>query len=750
MSDKPLLEIRCLQAATLLSGGAALIAETIWTRSFSVVVGSTVEAASATFAAFLVGLATGAYLFGRIADRLARPMRAYALAEVGIALLAGATGLLLYAFRDSLIVGGDQHGLARASVSFLAVLAIVLLPTLLMGATFPLMVAAARHAGARVQAISKLYAFNVLGASLGTVLCGFVLIRELGVRGSVLAGALLNLGAAVCCLPAFRRSGAAVAPPPPAEIPHRPAPQWVLVMVSAASGMLVLAAEVSWTRLASYFLGNRTYAFSALLACVLALLAVGSWLSERLLSRFGGRLVELMGLLLVGGALASLLCGAAGWWWVQHQAEVERAWPAAGRLLLLYRIAETLVLLAPMVVALGCLFPLALTGSRRTEERAGESVGLFYLFNTLGSVTGSLVVGFWAISAVGVFGCIAGIVALGCLAAVVVLAAGARGSKSRVRLYGIGGAVAVFALIPAVLPPQLTLADPREELVYRREDAHGVFQVLRLPGGLFKVTNNRTQLVHYLGALSTSYVQQMQGHLGMFFHPGAKTAAVLGSGYGITAGALGLYPQLERVDAVEILPAMVDASDLFTPHNLGYHRNPRVRVTVDDGRHFLARGQDRYDIISINVSDPRLPGGSSLFHQDFYRVVKAHLNEGGVVIQHAFGTELVLVLTTLSRSFQHVRLFPAYQNGFNVVAADHPLEADPAAIDRLAAIPQVAEQLRAIGLLPPVRPSLVFSRGLKPEDVPGLFNAEEIATDDRPLLEFSARGGGGGMLFSNE
>src|SRR5260370_40596454 len=102
------------------------------------------------------------------------------------------------------------------------------------------------------------------------------------------------------------------------------------------------------------------------------------------------------------------------------------------------------------------------------------------------------------------------------------------------------------------------------------------------------VTENKPALVYHLGALSSSYVQQMQGHLGIFFNPNAKRALVIGSGYGITAGAFGVYPQLERIDAVEIIPAMVESADLFLPFNLGYRRNPRVRAKLDGGRHLSA------------------------------------------------------------------------------------------------------------------------------------------------------------------
>ncbi|OJH37399.1 fused MFS/spermidine synthase [Cystobacter ferrugineus] len=744
-----------LKVATVLSGAAALIAETLWIRSLSIMVGSTVEAASTIFAAFMVGLALGAWLAGRKADVLADPLRAYAWVEVAIAFTAGAAGLLLFLGRDTLILGGDHQGGARVALIFFFVLALVLLPTLLMGATFPLMVAASRRVGLEVRGVNILYALNTLGASLGTLLCGFVLLPLLGVRASVALGALFNLLAAGVCLPALLLRGTPApspdaGPSTPAESDSErfPLSQGLLLAVSTTSGLVTLGAEVAWTRLSSYFLGNRAHAFGIFMACVLLSLSGGSWLAERLMRRFGRRLPELLGGVLVVSAALLVACAAMTEWWIHHQSEVEGALPASNGVFFLARILQTLVLVAPMMLAMGCLFPLSLTASRLTQRRSGLAAGQFYLVNTVGSVAGSLLAGFWLLPTVGVYRGIGYLVALACLVAAGIFLVAVR--ERPWKLAGFAGVTGVIALVPLSLPEDLITHEPHTQMVYRDEDRYGVFQVNALPNGMLSVTNNHTRLIHYLGAASTSYVQQMQGHLGMFFHPEAKTAVVLGSGYGITAGALGLYPQLERVDAVEILPALVDVADLFMPYNFAYHRNPRVRVVIDDGRHYLTRLEDRFDIVSINVSDPRLPGGSSLFHADFYEVVKQHLNEGGVVLQHAFGTERRLVLSTLGRSFKYVLLFPSYQNGFNVVASDRPLVADPARIDALAATPDVREALRGIGVIAPPAVGSIFSQGLSPRDVPGLFDDPRVATDDLPLLEYSSRGGAAGLFFSNE
>jgi len=753
MSEAGEERVEGLQAASLLSGAAALVAETLWVRSFSAMLGATVEAAAATFSAFLVGLAVGAYLAGRVSDRLERPALTYVAVELAIAVSSIVAGLGLFHFRDQLIIGGTLVGLARAVVAFSVVLALVSIPTALMGATFPLMVAAVRRTKASMTIVGRLYTLNTLGAAAGALLCGFALIDFCGVRGSVVIGGCFNLAAAACVLVARKTPRRPESlPKPTAEaapaLEHfAPPAHWVLLLVSLSSGAMTLAVEVIWTRLASYFLGNRVYAFSTLLAGVLILLSLGSRLAERFLARANRRLPETFAALLLICAASTLVCGWLADWWIRRTGWIE-AHLAFGPALVLWQMAKTLFLLCPMLIPMGCLFPLSLTTARLTRERAGSGAGLFYLVNTAGAVLGSLLVGFWSLSELGTFGSIAALVTLA--AAVSVLVSLSSVPARRLKLVGVAAATAVFSSIYWVLPPQLTVLGEKESLVFRREDAYGVFQVVRLPDSTLQVTENRTPLVYHLGALSTSYVQQMQGHLGVFFNPGSRKALVLGSGYGITAGALSTYPQLERIDAVEIIPAMVESADLFMPFNLGYHRDRRVRVIVNDGRHFLASRPDTYDIISINVTDPRLPGASAFFHRDFYEIVKQHLEPGGVVIQHAYGTELATLLSTLASSFSNIQMFPAYGNGYNVIAATHPLVVDPAAIERLSLIPSVRAALEGIGIIPPFRPARVYSHGLTPSDVPRLFAEARIATDDHPVLEFSRRGDPRSLFVSNE
>lgn len=744
-----------LLGAAIFSGAAALIYETLWTRSFAIILGSTVEAAAATFAAFLVGLSLGAYGAGRVSSSARRIAAFYVATEVGVALTAATCGLLLHLGRDELprSVAGILAA-ARAGGAFGMVVAFVILPTLLMGATFPFLVAVARRRIRSRQIIGRLYAVNTLGAALGTVACGVVLIPQLGTLNALWAAAAMNLLSGLLVLP--EALGSAPDPAPsvaaaptaeetgPASVPHG-----LLLLVATASGLMILALEVAWTRLASFFLGNRIYAFTILLACLLGLLSAGAAVAEWLWGRLRGRVLPLLGALLTLSAVGVSLSASVADGWIAVQDALEPSLPLVGHLLPLYRILETALLLVPSFGPLACLFPLCLMESRLSEREAGRAAGLFYLVNTVGSAAGSLGTGFWAMAAIGAYGCLAMVSLLAAgLGALLFLSWARQGGGRR----GFAGAVAALGLAGASLavsPGALTYLRTGEKLLVRVEDAHGVFQLSRLPSGAIRSSNNRTDLAFILGGFSTSYVQQMQGHLGVFFSPSARRAAVLGSGYGITAGALGAYPQMERVDAVEIIPAMVDAAPLFEPFNFAYQRNPRVRVIVDDGRHFLARGDEKYDIVTINVSDPHLPGGSSLFHLDFYDVVKRHLTDQGVVVQHAFGHDVRIVLVTLAKAFPYVRLFPSYSNGYNVVAATHPLEPDPAGLARATEAPAVRAMLTEIGLGEPLSLPGFLRRSYRPQDLPDLFRETRIASDEHPYLEF-AFSGSQSLLFSNE
>ena len=748
--------LRLLTLATALSGAASPVHETLWMRFLSTALGSTVQAAAAVFAAFLVGLALGARLSGRIIDRSQRVVRVYLIIEIGISVFAVGAGWFLHATREQLpAILGQSVGLSGMVRAFAVTLACVLVPTFLMGATFPAVMAAGRRLGAGDAGMVRLYGKNTLGAALGTLLCGFYAIATFGVTRTLLIAGGLNLVAAFLCVPLLSAERSPAEPfTSPAARPASARPdgsihQALLYAVSILSGAAILALEVIWTRIASFTLGNRTIAFSILLAWVLVLLSLGAHLAGGLVGRYAGRIRGLLTVLLLAATVGIVLAIAVVNAWIVAPDIASTLFRRSPALVMLLRVLGMGLLMALFLVPLGCLFPTGLCCLRAIETRTGELSGRYYLWNALGSVIGSLAAGFLVIPGIGSFAA-AALVAVLCAIVALLLCVPAARARRRSGWMGVGVAVLTITMLPLVMPDQLHVSKTGERPVSRVEDEWGVFQLSALPDGRLRVTNNRTDLAFLWGGFDTTYVQAMQAHIASFMRPSARTALVLGSGYGITAGALTVNPRIERIDAVEILPAMVAAADRFEPLNRGYQRNPRVRVVVDDGRHYLARNPDRYDIVSLNITDPHLPGASSMFNADFYEVIKHHLNPDGVVIQHAFGSEKDIVLSTLWHSFRYLRAFPSYKTGFNVAVSDRPLRPEREQVEELAAIPSMRDALADIGVLPPIDAWSLFSRGLPPSALLGLLSTALVSTDDKPLLEFSRRGDALAWFFSNE
>jgi spermidine synthase len=738
---------RILLLACFLSGAASLFYQVLWTRAFSLILGSTVQAASLIFAAFLTGLALGALLFGSLSGRLRNPLRAYVLLELGITVTAVATGLILLHHADALgaLLG---VGTTRYPLAFLLAVLMILPPTLLMGGTLPVVLTIAQRHDPQLSIVGRFYGWNTFGAAVGTLVCGFFAIRLLGISQSYYCAMTLNLAAAGLCILLLRSTAQ-----PPAVTVHREQHEHTvrtalseryLFLIAGTSGALVLSLEVIWSRFAGFLLGNRTYAFTLLMFTVLTLLAVGSWLSACLyrasLQRPGSNPYTVFVNLLALSALAIALSAAGGWWLIANQSEFEAQLPHLESYVVLYRFLEALVLLSLPLIFLGALLPLAVAQSKHCADNIGHTTARFYVINAVGIVVGSLGTGFVGIELLGSFGMFKLLVVM-LLALAVYTFVIMRASLPR-----FAAALAIVALAALVVLPDSFPAGlrPGEKLIVESEDKYGVFRLVEMSNGQLRVTNNRSELVYHLGAYSTDFVQQMQGHLGLHFNPAARDALVIGNGYGITAGALAGYDSIEHVDAVEILPSMVDAADLFAPNNFSYHENPKVHVAVDDGRHFLVRQNKQYDIITLNVSDPHMPGGATLFHSDFYEVVKERLKPGGVMIQHVFGSEGATIANTLVTSFPHVRFSQSYSNGYNVVASMQPL--DEAASRPMAMLPIAAlRQLRrSSGGRPLTIPPLQ-----QYSELPDSMHGDIIASDDFPAVEFSWNPGEK-TLFINE
>ncbi|MCP1419326.1 putative membrane-bound spermidine synthase [Pseudomonas laurylsulfativorans] len=382
-----------------VSGAAALVYQVLWIKQLSLVVGVEVYAITTGISAFFAGLALGGLLFGRWADRMQQPFLLYAGLEVLVAVLGvGATFAMSLA--ASPFAWLEEHvGLLAWVLPF----ALVGIPALLMGGTLPVLVRSLasdpRHLG---KAGGQLYAANTAGAIAGTLLAAFVLIATLGVRGSALAAAMLNLLAAAGALWFQRQRGAAV--DAPVQHHSEKAPDRLALWLYSIAGGVALGYEVVWSQSIVQFMSTRTYAFAVVLATYLTGLFLGSLLLARRVDRLRDPW-GVFGLLIAGAGLIALLeIAVLGRWLVLGQTLAESWVLALGANELTgmstrFAVAAVSIVFVPTLL-LGAAFPLALRLSVG-REHVGRHVGEVVAFNTLGGIVGVMLCGFVLIPLLG-------------------------------------------------------------------------------------------------------------------------------------------------------------------------------------------------------------------------------------------------------------------------------------------------------------------------------------------------------------
>src|SRR5271170_6234297 len=259
-------------ALFLASGAAGLIYQVVWTQDLVLIFGDT-----GLGIVTLVGAAVGA--------RLRRALAVYGLLEITVGCLALlmplAFGVIATVFRSAyLSLSPAEVALIRFGLAFVALAPV----TILMGMSLPVLT---RHlvqedpdVGDR---IARLYGLNTLGAVVGSLASGYLLIELIGLRETTLVAVGLNLCAGGGALLMSRVFGTVEAGPRPAAAPRPPLQgrQRLLLAVTFTSGLVSLALEVLWTRMMLQSTGSSIYVFIAVLAVFLIGIAGGSLIYER-------------------------------------------------------------------------------------------------------------------------------------------------------------------------------------------------------------------------------------------------------------------------------------------------------------------------------------------------------------------------------------------------------------------------------------------------------------------------------------
>lgn len=761
----------------LASGFCGLVYQMAWLRLLRLVFGASTAASAAVLAIFMGGLGVGSLLLGPRADRARNPLLLYAHLEIGIALSAALTPLLVAAVRRLYFAlgGSETLGLAGGTAVRLGFAVLVLgVPAFLMGGTLPATVRAiTRTQDLGRRGLGLLYAVNTLGAVGGAVVTTFVAIEFLGIQRTIWVAALLNLLVAITARAASRSAptlepGGASAPevPAPEESalaaagePQAPVP---LVLVAAGlTGFAFFLMELVWYRMLAPILGGTSYTFGLILAVALLGIGAGGLAYSMGPERVRPTLLGFAGTCSLE-ALALILPFAAGDRIAFLALALQGLGAAGFSSMVLGWTVVTAVVVLPAALVTGYQFPLLVGVLGAGRREVGREVGLAYGWNTAGAILGSIAGGFgllplltapgtWraaalvlvalGLVAVGVAGLrrgpeptrVGGVVLLGLLGLILAFAPG---PSAFWRHSGIG-AGRFLGRVESPNDLRREIRDENSHVEWEEDGRESSVALVRGAGYTFMINGKSDG-----SALGDAGTQVMSGLVGTMLHPHAQSALVVGLGTGSTAGWLAEVESMARVDVVELEPSVVRVAEACGPVNRDVLRNPKVEVILGDGREFLLTTDRRYDVVFSEPSNPYRAGISSFYTRDFYEAARDHLEAGGLFLQWLQGYEVdasvvLSAYATLGAVFPAVESWQTLSGDLLLVASDRPVVHDLERVRRRAA----AEPYRsALAWVWGVAGAEGFYSGFLagPGFARLLTEAGDVSinTDDHPVIEF--------------
>ncbi|MCA1584464.1 MAG: fused MFS/spermidine synthase [Acidobacteria bacterium] len=640
-------------------------------------------------------------------------------------------------------VPASTGGLTAARV--VCAVLVLIVPTSLMGSTLPLVAASALGRpevwGSR---LGILYAVNTAGAILGALVGGFYLIADVGVAASFRLAASVNIviGLAAILMSRWMPRGTPSREAAPTSTPSTPTPpdaaerqRHLVLWVFAASGLMSLALEVTWFRMLVTILRPTAYAFTIMLATVLAGIAGGSALVTPLLRRPIRWLIVLAGLQLAI-ALAAVLS-------FNTMARADDIQHLAVSLLASLRldgylipiVTATVAAMLPTTLLLGAAFPIGLklwTGGV-SREAASRRVGVFYSLNVFGAIVGSLAAGFWLLPVLGMRSSLIAVSAIALVSSVALAVSCWRSSPNTAGFLTLVGPVAfVMAALNTVEPFAVALGGlaRAERVIWRDEGVQTTVAVHE------RRASPRVMRIMYLDGMhqandsgATAFVHHRIGALPMLLHPKPERALVVGLGGGATAGALARYPGVQ-VDVVELSNEVIRGSNFFTHINFHLLQRPNVRVRVDDGRNHLLVTNERYDVVTADIILPRHAGAGSLYSAEYFQLVRRALRPGGLAVQwigSEGATEYKLIMRTFMSVFPQTTL---WGDGTLMVGSLEPLTLSRAEFETRRQQPGFRdvfdwdfETMRRLYLA-------------GPRELASYVGPGPILTDDRPVIEY--------------
>jgi spermidine synthase len=739
----------------LFSGIASLIYQVVWVRMLTLVFGHTIYSVSIVLSAFMAGLGLGSYMWGRTIDKTGKPLLIYGKIEICIGISAALLSVLLssfspiYAWLHQLLP--DLLFLAAILKAVLAFL-LVLIPTLFMGATLPVMCKYFATEDANLgQQVGYLYSINTLGASAGCLLAGYFLIEFFGVLETALLAAGVNFLIGLFCISVFKKAEPGVVcgfglPKPEFNRLQFDKENSLWLTISFLCGFTALAYEVVWTRLLVFGLGSTVYSFSLMLANFLFGVTVGGLLivpffKKRInfhfllsLFQFGIGLYLIFSLYQSNWILSSFIRPYA-----KMNGPITEFW-------INMRHASGLMFVP--TVLFGMSFPVLTYLVTKGSKDIGGSLGAVYGVNTLGGIFGSIVAGYLLLPNLGSQQTLSFLSMLNLLSGILLFLV----SSLFTGFIRKGVAISLSCLLfwfvlqmPNDLLKEIYLRDTSgkrnpEQLIYLDE---GLTTTVAIFNNDINELKNRRLILNGINMSASNMTARkymtLLSYIPLLLTENPKNVLVICFGTGQTAGAAGAYPEINLVDAVDISPGVFKAGKYFKATNHNVVNNPKVKKIIQDGRQHLLTTSTKYDVITAEPPPPSSAGTVNLYTKEYYELTKRALKPGGIVSQwiplHSqTETHVYQSFRTFLESFPYVMAWYPVRKELILIGSNQPININFQNVAERLQNPVINKIMSDIEFGTPY--SFLGSIWFLKKELKNLGSAQRIISDNNPTLEF--------------
>jgi predicted membrane-bound spermidine synthase len=663
-----------------------------------------------------------------------------------------------------------SDGTAVLLLKLLTSICSLLIPTILMGGTLPILV---RFISRRLEEsgrnIAVLYFLNSFGAIIGSLLAGFFFIRILGLSITVYSAGVgsLLIGGSALLLSVWRISSKRMKVEGIKELEMSFSRREIIIAISTAgiSGLAAMIYEVTWVRLLIPVLGSSTYSFSLMLVAFISGITLGSYRVSRLIQRTKN-LSSLLGRCqrrLVISMLVTLpfyaLIPYEFWKVASYLSRSDATYP----IYLAIQFLFCFILMIIPTIFLGMSLPIATRIASRGINVLGKSVGNVFAVNTLGTVIGSLLAGLILIPLIGVKHTIE--VGIGCNLFNVILILFFTNAVPRRKAFAVLSVLVVAVTMYLVLVPNWNrgamlfgvfrrihsnlqlpanyseferIIRNANEILYYKEGTSATVGVTESGGQRVLVVNGKPD-ASSKGDLPT---QLLCGQLPCLLHKNPQNVLVVGLGSGVTVGSVLTHP-IKRVDCVEIAPEIVEASSLFNEVNRRPFDDPRTNLFIEDALAYLKLTPRMYDVIINEPTNPWIAGVGNLFTTEFFVACKRRMNPGGCMVQwfhlYEMNDELFkMIVRTFQSSFKYVSIWQPLTADVIMIGSEQPITIDYDKINAAMNVKEIQDDLKRISI--PDAATFLSLEMLSPKSVMRYIGVGDLNTEDHPRLEYNAPG----------